>query len=220
MERALTSLTPIPMLLDVNLLSRWLALTPGDYLEPDDVFGLFGGKMRALQHPFFMMLHFPGIHDGIYNEDCSKGTPGSSVLYDSNAVSRYTASINCTNRQVLDLVARIVAEDPDSIILLTGDHGPTVKPPGVTLQPGEPIRAYVWGANTPEDYRNLYGTMTAFKVPASCSGLLSDRHYAVNNFRIVFSCLGNTGIKLLEDRAYYFYVWEPRIEPVRSDLLE
>ncbi|HEV7407782.1 MAG TPA: sulfatase-like hydrolase/transferase [Bradyrhizobium sp.] len=220
MERALTSLTPIPLLLGMGLSSRWHAPTPDEYLEPDDIFGLFGGQMRELQRPFFMMVHFPGIHDGIYNKDCSKGTRGSPVLYNSEAVSRYTASVNCTNRQVLDLVGRIVAEDPDAIILLTGDHGPTVKPPGITLQPGEPIRGYIWGANTPEDYRNMYGTMTGLKVPASCSGLLSDRHYAVNNFRIVFSCLGNTGIKLLEDRAYYFYVWEPRIAPVRSELLD
>jgi hypothetical protein len=204
MERALASLTPIPMLFGVELMSRWLALTPGDYLEPDDVFGLFGAKIRALQRPFFMMLHFAGIHDGIYNEDCSKGMPGSPVLYNSATVRRYTASVNCTNRQVLDLVGRIVAEDPDAVILLTGDHGPH----------------FETARDTPEDYRNLFGTMTALKVPASCSGLLSDRHYAVNNFRIVFSCLGNTGIKLLENRAYYFYVLDRRIVPVRSELLD
>jgi hypothetical protein len=113
-----------------------------------------------------------------------------------------------------------VAEDPDAIILLTGDHGPTVKPPGISLQPGQAVRPFTWGANTPEDYRNMFGTMTALKFPASCNGLVSDRHYAVNNFRIVFSCLGNTGIKLLEDRAYYFYTYDRRVEPVRSDLLE
>jgi hypothetical protein len=223
MERALTSLTPIPILQLLphgSPFSRWLAPTPGDYLEPDDVFGRFGGQMRALQRPFFMMLHFAGIHDGIYNADCSKGRLGSPVLYDSTSVSRYTASVNCTNRQVLDLAARIVAEDPDAIILLTGDHGPYVKPPGIPVDPEQAVRPFSWGANTPEDYRNMFGTMTALKIPASCSGLLSDHHYAVNNFRIVFSCLGNTEIKLLEDRAYYFYHYDRRVEPVRSDLLE
>jgi Sulfatase len=220
MERALTSLTPIQMLLDVHFFSRWLAPTPGEYLEPDDVFGLFGAQLRALRRPFFMMLHFASIHDGIYNEDCSKGTPGTPVLYDSTSVARYTASVNCTNRQLLDLVAHIVAEDPDAIILLTGDHGPYVKPRGIPVQPGQAVRPFTWGADTPEDYRNMFGTMTALKFPASCAGLLSDHHYAVNNFRIVFSCLGNTGIKLLEDRAYYFYYYDRRVEPVRSDLLE
>jgi hypothetical protein len=220
MERALTSLTPIQMLIDIHFFSRWLAATPGEYLEPDDVFGRFGDQMRALQRPFFMMLHFAGIHDGIYNENCSKGTPGSPVLYDSTSVSRYTASVNCTNRQLLDLATRIVAEDPDAIILLTGDHGPTVKPLAIPVQPGQAVRPFTWGANTPEDYRNMFGTMTAFKIPASCNGLVSDRHYAVNNFRIVFSCLGNTEVTLLEDRAYYFYYYDRRVEPVRSDLLE
>jgi Sulfatase len=220
MERALTSLTPIQMLLDIHFFSQWLAPTPGEYLEPDDVFGLFGAQFRALQRPFFMMLHFAGIHDGIYNEDCSKGTLGSPVLYDNDSIGRYTASVNCTNRQLLDLVARIVAEDPDAIILLTGDHGPYVKPLGIPVQPGQAVRPFTWGANTPEDYRNMFGTMTALKFPASCTGLLSDHHYAVNNFRIVFSCLGNTGIKLLEDRAYYFYYYDRRVEPLRSDLLE
>jgi hypothetical protein len=220
MERALTSLTPIQMLLDIHLASRLLAPTPGEYLEPDDVFGLFGGQMRALQRPFFMMLHFAGIHDGIYNADCSKGTLGSPVLYDSSSVSRYTASVNCTNRQLLGLVVRIVAEDPDAIILLTGDHGPTVKPRGIPVQPEQAVRPFTWGANTPEDYRNMFATMTALKLPASCNGLVPDHHYAVNNFRIVFSCLGNNGIKLLEDRAYYFYYYDRRVEPVRSDLLE
>jgi hypothetical protein len=219
MERALTSLTPIQMLLDIHFFSRWLAPTPGEYLEPDDVFGLFGDQMRFLQRPFFMMLHFAGIHDGIYNADCSKGTLGSPVLYDSHSVSRYTASVDCTNRQLLGLAARIVADDPDAIILLTGDHGPTVKPPGVAVQPGQAVRPFTWGANTPEDYRNMFGTMTALRIP-SCDGLLSDHHYAVNNFRIVFSCLGNTRIKLREDRAYYFYYYDRRVEAVRSDLLE
>ncbi len=223
MERALTSLTPIPILQLLpggSPFSRWLAPAPGDYLEPDDVFGLFGGQMRALRRPFFMMLHFAGIHDGIYNADCSKGTLGSPVLYDNTSVGRYTASVNCTNRQLLDLVARIIAEDPDAIILLTGDHGPYVKPPGIPVQPEQAVRPFTWGANTPEDYRNMFGTMTALKIPASCNGLVSDHHYAVNNFRIVFSCLGNAGIKLLEDRAYYFYHYDGRVEPVHSDLLE
>ena len=200
--------------------SRWLTPTPGDYLEPDDVFGRFGGQMRALRRPFFMMLHFAGIHDGIYNEDCSKGTLGGPVLYDSSSVGRYTASVNCTNRQLLDLAARIVAEDPDAIVLLTGDHGPTVKPQGIAVQPGQAVRPFTWGANTPEDYRNMFGTMTALKIPASCNGLASVHHYAVNNFRIVFACLGNTRITLLQDRAYYFYYYDRRVEPVRSDLLE
>jgi hypothetical protein len=204
MERALTSLTPIPLLLGVGLTSRWLAQTPGDYLEPDDVFGLFGGQIRALQRPFFMMVHFAGIHDGIYNEDCSKGMPGSPLLYDSNTGRRYTTGVNCTNRQVLDLVGRIVAEDPDAIVLLTGDHGPHFQ----TIE------------DTAEGYRNLFATMTALKLPASCSGLLSDRHYAVNNFRIVFSCLGNTEIELLKNRAYYYQVPKRRIIPVRSELLD
>jgi Sulfatase len=223
MERALTSLTPIPVLQLLphgSPFSGWLAPAPGDYLEPNDVFGLFGGQMRALQRPFFMMVHFAGIHDGIYNEDCSKGTPASPVLYDSDSISRYTASVNCTNRQVLDLATRIVAEDPDAIILLTGDHGPYVKPPGVPVQPGEAVRPFTWGANTPENYRNMFGTMTALRFPASCNGLLSDHHYAVNNFRVVFACLGNTEIKLLEDRAYYFYHYDRHVEPVRGDLLE
>ena len=223
MERALMSLTPIQILQLLpggSPFSRWLAPTPGDYLEPDDVFFLFGGQLRSLQRPFFMMLHFAGIHDGIYNADCSKGTLRGPVLYDSTSVSRYTASVNCTNRQVLDLVARIVAQDPDAIILLTGDHGPYVKPPGIPVQPEQEVRPFTWGANTPEDYRNLFGTMTALKVPASCNSLVSDHHYAVNNFRIVFSCLGNTEIKLLADRAYYFYHYDRRVEPVRSDLLE
>jgi hypothetical protein len=98
--------------------------------------------------------------------------------------------------------------------------GPTEKPRGIPVQPEQVVRPFTWGANTPEDYRNMFGTMTALKIPASCNGLVSDHHYAVNNFRIVFSCLGNTRIKLLEDRAWYFYTYDRRVEPVRSDLLE
>jgi hypothetical protein len=221
MERALMSLTPLQVLPagKYNYLSRWLAPTPAEYLEPRDLFGLFGDRIRALQSPFFMMVHFAGIHDRIYNEDCSGGTIGHPALFDPYSVGRYVASVRCTNRQMVELVTTILAADPDAIMILTGDHGPYVRPPHVPYEKGQPIKPFSWGADTPEDYRNTFGTTTAIKLPAQCGSLLSDHHYAVNNFRIVFGCLGDRKIDLLEDRAYYFYYDEHRVATVRRELL-
>jgi hypothetical protein len=86
------------------------------------------------------------------------------------------------------------------------------------LQP--PIRPWTWGIHSPEDYRNQYSTMTGIRLPASCADMLSDDHYAVNDFRIVFACLSDTRPKLLANQAWYFYFDDERVVPVAPELMK
>jgi hypothetical protein len=100
---------------------------------------------------------------------------------------------------------------------MTGDHVPLIGP-NCPLE--SRYRPWTWGFHTVEDYRNLYGTTTGIRLPWSCGSLLSDDHYAVNDFRIVFACLSGTKPTLLPNETYYFRFEENSVEAVSSGLLK
>ena len=217
MERALVSLTPLQLLSEKGAFRSLFRSTAEDYLEPDDLLRPLGDPLAHAPSPFFAMIHFGGVHDQIYESDCRKGEPGSVTLFDRNTAERYTDSVHCTNEQLVPLLKAIIARDPDAVILITGDHGPSI---GLDRHLQPPIRPWTWGIHSPEDYRNQYSTMTGIRLPASCGDMLSDDTYAVNDFRIVFACLSDTRPKLLANQAWYFYFDDKRVVPVAPELMK
>lgn len=217
LERAFVSLTPMQLLYQKGFFRKLLGSRAEDYLEPDDLLRPLADDLAGSPSPFFAMIHFGGIHDSIYAQDCGKGDPGGVGLYDKAATDRYVYAVRCTNRQLLPVLKAIVARDPDAVIIMTGDHGPLIGP---DRPPESRYRPWTWGIHTVEDYRNLYGTMTGIRLPSSCNSLLSDDHYAVNDFRIVFACLSGTRPALLPNQTYYFRFEENRVEAVSTELLK
>ena len=214
MERALLSLTPLRLISEKTAFRKLLRSSAEDYLEPRDLLGPLADPLAGTPSPFFALIHFGGIHDQIYTADCAKGTTGSVTLRNRELADRYTYAVHCTNEQLLLVLKTIIARDPNAVVVMTGDHGPYI----VLDHPWDPTR--LWGIHSREEYRNQYGTMTGIRLPASCRGLLSDDHYAVNDFRIVFACLSDSKPALLANQAYYFYPDEKRVEPIAPEFMK
>jgi hypothetical protein len=96
----------------------------------------------------------------------------------------YIQQVECANRVVTQFIDQI---DPDSMVVLVGDHGPESF--------GQlKIDGSEW--SDIEVYERA-GALAAIRAPAGCEIDLPDDHHLVNTFRIALSCLTPSPIPLL-----------------------
>ena len=132
-----------------------------------------------------------------HRPDCSPLEPAERFYTVSEDERRglYRDQITCLNAEVLQVIDRIVAVDPEAVIIVQGDHGSSF---GVNfhLPPG------AW---TDAALAERLAPFNAIRLPPRCQ---DDERYAiegqplVNTFRILFACLEGTEPELLEPRAY------------------
>jgi hypothetical protein len=96
----------------------------------------------------------------------------------------YIEQVECANRVVTQFIDQI---GPDSMVILTGDHGPESFGQ-LTVDGSE------W--SDIEVYERS-GVLAAIRGPAGCDLDLPDDHQLVNTFRIAFSCLTSSPITSL-----------------------
>jgi len=159
--------------------------------------------------PKFIFAHFAQIHDGIYDADCNfKNGAGHPILCCPDRTKDYTNSINCFNNKLLLFIDKVLAVDPNAIIILQADHGPTI------VAENDPSACEFWTKNygslqinSRKEYENLYGVLSAMRIPASLNKqqLLYDSISPVNIFRAVFAYLQEKNPSYIEDKSYLLF---------------
>ena len=96
----------------------------------------------------------------------------------------YVEQLECSNKVVTQFIDQI---DPDSMVILAGDHGP---------ESFGQLVADVPRWSDIEIYERS-GVLTAIRAPAGCQLSLPDDHHLVNTFRIALSCLTSSPMPLL-----------------------
>ena len=91
----------------------------------------------------------------------------------------YLMQLRCVNRQVSELIEAIDRSNPDTVVVITGDHG-------VHLHGQWYVPAEQW---TPEIIEESTATLSAYRLPTGCRDVTSDSFAVVNTFRIVIDCL-------------------------------
>ncbi|MDX1510725.1 MAG: hypothetical protein R3249_05230 [Nitriliruptorales bacterium] len=103
----------------------------------------------------------------------------------------YGDAYACLEQQLLRAVDQILAEDPDPLIILQGDHGPRF---GV-------VRGLPGGVTYAEDM--FFSIFSAIRLPAACDHLEVPADIdTVNTFRLVFACLRGQPFDRLEHIRY------------------
>lgn len=112
-------------------------------------------------------------------------------------IENYLDAARCTGQRTLEAVRLIVAEDPDAIVIVQGDHGPRLLAADWNSSETDISVETVW-----------MGVLLAMKLPDGCA--LGEGNNTVNVFRVVIGCLGGSPIDRLDSRSWH-------MDPVGSD---
>lgn len=148
--------------------------------------------------PFVLVAHVMSPHWPFrYDADCGM-RPEPVVPAELSGPERaamYANEVRCLDEAVVDAVDRIVAVDPNALIVVQSDHGS-----GLSIDLHAPNAG--WGDAALVE---RLAVLNAMRLPASCR---ADDRYAVdgqplvNTFRIVLACLEGRDPDLLEHRAF------------------
>jgi hypothetical protein len=119
----------------------------------------------------------------------------------------YAAQTACLERQLLEAVDRIQAEDPSAIIVIAGDHGPAFE-----MSFG-PLSMF-----TPALLAERFTAFRALGLPDACRSDDPRASAMVNVLRVVEACLRGREPRLLPVRS--FVTFGPTVEELDADLVD
>lgn len=154
--------------------------------------------------PKFVLIHFPQLHDRVYNRNCEQAPENNKKL-------SYAHNVNCFNNELTAFVEKIIDEDPDAIIALQADHG------GRRLLPA---------LDKMDSLFNFFSIFSAIRIPENHQFNLApifDDASPVNLFRMVFAQLSDETPILLSNNSFSFvedtfvlYVIEDETDIIRE----
>jgi hypothetical protein len=159
--------------------------------------------------PFFLFAHIFAPHPPYqYEADCSsRATVGVKMEAFSTAERNlYLGSVKCLNSQIVPVVDRILANDPNPIIIIQSDHGS-----GFRSDWDSPLAEW-----SPDQIRERFGILSLTLLPRECQNMLYDSVSPVNTFRIVFSCIEGNEMALLPDVSYLARYGNEEVELIRE----
>ncbi len=142
--------------------------------------------------PAFHLVHVLNPHAPLLRRaDCSVRTDIELRFSAWGDGPEYADAVRCLHTQLTTAVDRILAEQPDALIVIQGDHGPRLGidwdvPDGVLL-----------------DQEMHFSILSTIRLPSACDGMVvPDDLTPVNTFRIARACLEGTDPELLPDRRF------------------
>lgn len=143
--------------------------------------------------PFVLFAHLLSPHPPFTREsDCSLRTGFSYAQASWGNPDGYAGQITCLNRQLLAATDRILAEDPDPVIVIQSDHGTQF-----AFEPDQRLPI-----------------LSAVRLPQGCEGAVPDDLTPVNTFRIVLNCLTTSDLELLPNRHFWVEYGDPEVTEI------
>ena len=158
--------------------------------------------------PVFLFAHIFSPHPPrTFEGDCALRTTRSEslVYWKPSGKKDYVHDLGCTNRQFTALIERLLARDPQALVLLHSDHGPAF---GVDWSVGNDQ----W---TRDAFDERFAILMAVRLPSECKQLAYPALSPVNLFRVVFACVEGKPVEKLADESYITaYEKNERQDPV------
>ncbi len=153
-------------------------------------------ELDAGEEPLFVYAHILAPHfPHRYQPDCSLRDHfvEGYELSGAERIESFATDTRCLDREFVAVVDRIVAEDPDAVIIIQSDHGSSL-----TFNWQTPFEDWT-GVN----FAERFGVLNAIRLPEACRDRSIEGEPLVNTFRIVLACLSGTEPDLLETRLFY-----------------
>lgn len=163
------------------------------------------GKIRRGDKPLFVFAHMMAPHMP-HNFD-AQGNPRTSTppYYDG-----FRDAVICMNARFLTMIDRIRERQPNSVIIIQGDHGcrsDWQSTAGTDLIP--------WQGTKEEYVRNYTAILNTVYFPDGDYRAFYPGITPVNTFRIVFNKYFGTKYELLPDKTFLAFQGSSAIEQVR-----
>ena len=145
--------------------------------------------------PYFVYSHLLVPHPPFTrNAQCERIASDNISLkgWKELPVKAYTDYLQCANRQLTHVIDRIIAKDPDAVILIQGDHGTAF-----LMDWKLPLKEWTATGNA-----ERLAPMNAIRLPKRCDDILYPTMSLVNSFVGVFACLEGRSPEFLPDISY------------------
>lgn len=185
-EWALLQLTPAGTVAE-RLLTEWL---DRPFADPAHVARTVHDA--GLDGPAFVQIHMLQPHPPfLFDARCRSVPQDDHRLTDfrPEQTGEYMEALQCTNRQLLELLDAI---EDDAVVVIQTDHGP-----GFGIRWSAPF-----GEWSDRLVRERFTVLSAVRLPERCRGSVPDELSGVNVFRVVVACLEGREPDLLPDRWF------------------
>lgn len=154
-------------------------------------------EVTALPGPKYVFAHLVTTHPPyVHNADGSY--TGRAQVARLGDVESYRRQLTYANSRMLAFVDRVLANDPESIIILQADEGP------FPARYDEEEWRFKWRTATDAELEEKFGILFAMRVPDAdleAEGF-HDAITPVNTFRMLFNARFGTDLPLLPDRTW------------------
>ena len=184
-QQRLIDMTPVRSVMNRLKKERWHHRVPFvlDTLE----------ELRGAGRPMFVYAHILAPHlPHSYDADGNILTSPPPYKEGWREVTAFL------NRRLLEVIGSILENEPNSVILLLGDHGPNT-----TWQDARNMTNLPWEGSWEDYVRDRTANLCAWYLPdRQYEGVLYPEITPVNTFRILFNKYLGTDYELLEDVTY------------------
>ena len=199
-EFSLMRLTPARPLLDAGIMPL------GDrYTDPERVAGQAADLRSRTDGPWFLFAHVVAPHAPFRRRsDCSHRSRNVGVIgegWEPGMRDDYLAALQCAQRQMLAAIDSILRGDPDSFLVLTGDHGTAFN---VDFE--QPLDVWTTG-----QIEERYSVFHATRLPDRCGTGDPAAANIVNSLRTVVACIDGRPPDLLQPRAFLYRYGEHEV---------
>lgn len=166
-------------------------------------------KYKQSNDKKFFFIHNLAPHAPYeFNPDCSKkenflnyvSTSLNDKTYSLEVQkSLYLDNIKCTNKILTSVIQKILELDPNSIILLSSDHGARL---GKNYLLEKKQNSVDYKNINQETFFSIFNSFSAIYLPQKCHVYFQKINSLVNQSRILLSCLLDEKIKFLKNEFY------------------
>jgi|GEM_PF-3503275 len=192
-EFSLLRSTPARPLLDAGLLPL------GDrYTDPTHIASALLEIRRESAGPYFVFAHVVAPHAPYRRRsDCAHRSRNVGAIgegWKPDMHDDYAEALQCVQRQTLAAIDAVLRNDPEAIVLLTGDHGT-----GFTIDFEAALGT--WSAS---QISERFPVFYASRLPPRCATSDPDTYNIVNSLRVVLACIDDLPPELLKPRAFLY----------------
>lgn len=148
------------------------------------------------EQPLFVYAHILAPHfPHRYLPDCSLRDHfvEGYELAGAERIQNYATDIECLDKEFVGVVDRLVADDPDAVIIVQSDHGSRF-----SFDWDMPMERW-----TATNFTERFAAVNAIRLPEACRGDSIEGEPLVNTFRLVFACLSGSEPDLLPARTFF-----------------
>jgi len=148
-----------------------------------------------LQKPYYVYAHLLVPHPPfVLDAECQRtGNTNINLRgWFELPIKGYTDYLQCVNKQMTELLDRILSKDPDALIVIQGDHGTSF-----FLDWRKPLKDW-----SKRGVSERLAPLNAMRLPAQCRDTLYPTMSLINTFPAIFACLEHKKPSYLPDISY------------------